>query len=75
LSTELATQKPQELDRSPLVSDYLLLAPDGRRVCVPRQLFDAVVKFRDGKSNGSVQISFKCGGIAGVEATERTIYK
>jgi hypothetical protein len=55
---------------------YLVVAPDGDRVEIPRELFLALYDFLLGsKASGSVTIHFRNGGVAGVEALVKKTYK
>ena len=56
--------------------DYYLLAPAGDPIRVPAALYEAVKRFVVGKAGfAQIVVTIKTGGIAGVEATEKTIYK
>ncbi len=58
------------------VQPYLVVAPDGNRVEISGELFIALWDFLEGnKPTGSVVIHFRNGGIAGLEATIKKIYK
>jgi len=69
--------------KPPVKSDgYYLLAPDGDPIVVPRGLYEAVRRLllttrENGGARGlaEIVIQIKTGGIAGVKATEETIYK
>jgi hypothetical protein len=52
-----------------------LVGPDGRGIPVTKEVFHAYARFIEEKSCGTVEISFKAGGVAGVVATEKTTYK
>ena len=55
---------------------YLVVAPDGNRIEIPRELFGLLLDFIQGsKQNGSVVIQFRNGGIAGLEAVIKKTYK
>jgi len=55
---------------------YLVVAPDGNRVEISKELFSALWDFLEGsKPTGSVVIHFRNGGIAGLEAVIKKIYK
>lgn len=55
---------------------YLVVAPDGNQIEIPRELFDALSDFLQGnKPTGSVVIQFRNGGVAGLEAVVKKIYK
>ena len=52
----------------------VVLAPSGKFVSIPYDLFNAIVDFCESKHTGSVQIQFRDGGIAGVEAMYKRTY-
>lgn len=55
---------------------YLVVAPDGDRIEIPKELFGLLWDFLQGsKQTGSVIMQFRNGGIAGLEAVTRKIYK
>jgi hypothetical protein len=55
---------------------YLVVAPDGNKVEIPKELFGLLWDFFHGsKSAGSVVIQFRNGGIAGLEAITKKTYK
>jgi len=55
---------------------YVIVAPDGDRIEIPRELFQALQDFLAGaKSSGSVTIHFRNGGVAGLEALVKKTYK
>ena len=55
---------------------YLVVAPDGNRIEISKELFGALWDFLEGtKPTGSVVIHFRNGGIAGLEAIIKKIYK
>ena len=55
---------------------YLVVAPDGNRVEISKELFAALWDFLQGnKPTGSVVIHFRNGGIAGLEAVIKKVYK
>lgn len=55
---------------------YRVVAPDGSQVEISAELFGALWDFLQGnKSTGSVVIHFRNGGIAGLEAIIKKIYK
>ena len=55
---------------------HLVVAPDGTRIEIPKELFGLLVDFLQGsKQTGSVVIQFRNGGIAGLEAVIRKTYK
>jgi hypothetical protein len=55
---------------------YLVVAPDGNRVEISKELFGALWDFLLGnKPTGSVVIHFRNGGIAGLEAVIKKVYK
>ena len=55
---------------------YLVVAPDGNNIEIPKELFGVLWDFLQGnKSTGSVVIQFRNGGIAGLEALVKKTYK
>jgi hypothetical protein len=55
---------------------YLVIAPDGSQIEISRELFGALWDFLEGnKPTGSIVIHFRNGGIAGLEAVIKKIYK
>lgn len=55
---------------------YLVVAPDGHEVEIPKELFGLLWDFLHGsKSAGSVVIQFRNGGIAGLEAITKKTYR
>ena len=55
---------------------YVVVAPDGNRVEISKELFGALWDFLMGnKPTGSVVIHFRNGGIAGLEAVIKKVYK
>jgi hypothetical protein len=55
---------------------YLVVAPDGSRIEIPKELFGLLLDFLQGsKQTGSVVIQFRNGGIAGLEAVIKKTYK
>lgn len=55
---------------------YLVVAPDGDRIEIPKELFGLLWDFLQGsKQTGSVIMQFRNGGIAGLEAVTKKIYK
>ena len=55
---------------------FLVLAPDGNQIEISSELFNALWEFLEGdKQTGSVVIHFRNGGIAGLEAIIKKIYK
>ena len=60
----------------PEAQPYRVIAPDGSQVEISAELFGALWDFLQGnKSTGSVVIHFRNGGIAGLEAIIKKIYK
>jgi hypothetical protein len=54
----------------------LVVAPDGHGVEIPKELFGLLWDFLHGsKPSGSVVIQFRNGGIAGLEAITKKVYK
>jgi hypothetical protein len=57
-------------------SQYLVIAPDGNQVEIPKELFGVLWDFLQGaKSSGSVIIQFRNGGVAGLESLVKRTYK
>jgi len=55
---------------------YRIVAPDGNQIEISAELFGALWDFLQGKkSTGSVVIHFRNGGIAGLEALIKKVYK
>jgi len=55
---------------------YLVVSPEGIKIEIPQELFGALCDFLQGsKPSGSVVIQFRNGGIAGLEALVKKIYK
>ena len=55
---------------------YLVVAPDGTQVEISKELFSVLWDFLLGnKPTGSVVIHFRNGGIAGLEAVIKKVYK
>ena len=55
---------------------YLVVAPDGNNIEIPKELFGVLWDFLEGnKATGSVVIQFRNGGIAGLEALVKKTYK
>jgi len=55
---------------------YLVVSPEGAQIEIPKELFGALCDFvHDNKSTGSVVIQFRNGGVAGLEAQVKTVYK
>ncbi len=56
---------------------YLVRSPDGMQIEIPKELYGALCDFLQGnnKPTGSVVIQFRNGGIAGLEALVKKIYK
>jgi hypothetical protein len=55
---------------------YLVIAPDGNQIQISRELFSALWEFLQGdKPTGSIVIHFRNGGIAGLEAIVKKVYK
>jgi hypothetical protein len=55
---------------------YMVVAPDGNHVEIPRELFGLLHDFLRGtKQTGSVVIQFRNGGIAGLESVIKKTYK
>jgi hypothetical protein len=56
--------------------EYVVVAPDGEHIRIPGELFGALQDFlQKNASAGSLTIHFRNGGIAGVEALFKKIYK
>jgi hypothetical protein len=55
---------------------YLVVAPDGNQIEIPKELFGLLWDFSAGnKPTGSVVIQFRNGGVAGLEAVIKKTYK
>jgi len=55
---------------------YLVVSPEGIQIEIPQELFGALCDFLQGnRPTGSVVIQFRNGGIAGLEAQVKKIYK
>jgi hypothetical protein len=55
---------------------YLVVAPDGNQIEIPKELFGVLWDFSAGnKPTGSVVIQFRNGGVAGLEAIIKKTYK
>jgi len=55
---------------------YLVVSPQGTQIEIPKELFAALCEFVHGnKPTGSVVIQFRNGGVAGLEAQVKTVYK
>lgn len=55
---------------------YILVAPEGEQIEIPKELFKALWDFSQGsKATGSVIIHFRNGGVAGLEAVIKRTYK
>jgi hypothetical protein len=58
------------------VQRYVLVAPEGEQIEIPKELFKALWDFSQGsKATGSVVIHFRNGGVAGLEAVIKRTYK
>lgn len=59
------------------VEQYLVISPEGMKIEIPKELYGALWDFLQGnnKPTGSVVIQFRNGGIAGLEALVKKIYK
>lgn len=58
------------------VQRYIVVAPEGDQIEIPKELFRALWDFSQGsKATGSVVIHFRNGGVAGLEAVIKRIYK
>lgn len=56
-------------------SIYSLTSTMGRRLQVPKELYDVLEKFRNEKKTGAVTVHFKTGGIAQVAVNENYYVK
>jgi len=66
--TVISFQQPQH--------QYLVVAPDGNQIEIPKELFGLLWDFSAGnKPTGSVVIQFRNGGVAGLEAVIKKTYK
>jgi hypothetical protein len=55
---------------------YMVVAPEGDQIEIPKELFKALWDFSQGsKATGSVVIHFRNGGVAGLEAVIKRTYK
>ena len=55
---------------------YAVVSPDGNRIEIPKELFQALWDFIKGsKHSGTVTIQFRNGGVAGLEALIKRTYK
>ena len=55
---------------------YKAVSPGGEELIITAELFAALKRFlKDQKPQGTVTIAFRSGGVAGIEATEKTVYK
>jgi hypothetical protein len=55
---------------------YVVVAPDGTQIVIPKELFGALWDFlRGNKPTGSLLLHFRNGGIAGLEALIKKRYK
>jgi hypothetical protein len=56
---------------------YVVISPEGNQIEIPKELFGALSDFLQGavKPTGSVTIQFRNGGVAGLEAMIKRIYK
>lgn len=55
---------------------YLVVAPDGTQVEIPKELYMVLWDFLQGSRNsGSITIQFRNGGVAGLEAVVKRTYK
>ena len=58
------------------VQRYMVVAPEGDQIEIPKELFKALWDFSQGsKATGSVVIHFRNGGVAGLEAVIKRTYK
>ena len=58
------------------VQRYMVVAPEGDQIEIPKELFRALWDFSQGsKATGSVVIRFRNGGVAGLEAVIKRTYK
>jgi hypothetical protein len=56
------------------LSEYVLLAPDGRHIVLTAAVFDGLAMFIGGERKheaGKVEIQFRNGGVAGVEVNAK----
>ncbi len=60
----------------PSAPQHVVVSPDGSQISIPRELFDALADFLQGsKPTGALVIQFRNGGVAGLEALIKRIYK
>jgi len=54
----------------------MVVSPDGSQISIPREMFEALADFLQGsKPTGALVIQFRNGGVAGLEALIKRIYK
>ena len=58
------------------MNQYQVVSPEGVQIEIPQELFGALYDFLHvNKPTGSIVIQFRNGGIAGLEAQVKKIYK
>lgn len=57
------------MSASPQLKTPVIVTPSGEYIEITPEVVEAVKDFRQNKHTGSVQIQFRDGGIAGVEAS------
>ena len=76
LKVETEAEVPTVVSFQQSVQQYLVVAPDGNQIEIPKELFGLLWDFSAGnKPTGSVIIQFRNGGIAGLEAIIKKTYK
>lgn len=75
-SNNMEAQVPTVVSFQNSPQQYLVIAPDGNQVEIPKELFGLLWDFTAGnKPTGSVVIQFRNGGIAGLEAVIKKTYR
>jgi hypothetical protein len=73
-STEAQVPTVVSFQHSP--QQYLVIAPDGNQIEIPKEMFGLLWDFKAGnKPTGSVVIQFRNGGIAGLETVIKKTYR
>jgi len=71
---------PTVVPIQPRAQQYVVISPEGNQIEIPKELFGALSDFLHGsagsvKPTGTVTIQFRNGGVAGLEAMIKRIYK
>ncbi len=67
---------PTVVSFQPSAHQFMVVAPDGEQIEIPKELFGLMWDFLEGsRAAGSVIIQFRNGGIAGLEAIIKKTYK